>query len=32
MTPHSVDAVGGPAELVMIFDREGRHAHLHTEG
>jgi transcriptional regulator with XRE-family HTH domain len=31
MTPHCVDAVGGPAELVMIFDRDGRHAHLHTD-
>lgn len=31
MTPHAVAAVGGPAELIMIFDREGRHAHIHRE-
>jgi transcriptional regulator with XRE-family HTH domain len=29
MTPHGFGAVGGPAEVVMIFDRDGRHAHLH---
>lgn len=32
MTPHAIDAVDGPAELLMVFDRDGRHAHLHTEG
>ena len=29
MTPHSMSAVGGPAELIMIFDREGQRAHVH---
>ena len=29
MTPHAVQAVGGPAELIMVFDREGEHAHVH---
>jgi len=27
MTPHSFAAVGRPAELLMIFDRDGQHAH-----
>jgi transcriptional regulator with XRE-family HTH domain len=29
MTPHAVGAVGGPAELLMVFDREGQRAHVH---
>lgn len=29
MTPHAICAVGGPAELIMIFDREGQRAHVH---
>jgi transcriptional regulator with XRE-family HTH domain len=29
MTPHAVAALGRPAELIMVFDREGEHAHLH---
>ena len=29
MTPHAVEAVGGPAELIMIVDREGQRAHVH---
>lgn len=29
MTPHSFAALGGPAELIMIFDRDGQHAHVH---
>ncbi len=29
MTPHSVDALDGPAELIMVFDRDGQRAHLH---
>ena len=29
MTPHAIRAVDGPAELVMIFDREGQRAHVH---
>ena len=31
MTPHSIVAVGGPAELIMIFDRDGQRAHIHHE-
>lgn len=31
MTPHAVTAVGGPAEVLMIFDPHGRGAHLHAE-
>ncbi|MGF1655338.1 MAG: helix-turn-helix domain-containing protein, partial [Actinomycetales bacterium] len=27
MTPHSVSALDGPAELVMVFDRDGQRAH-----
>jgi transcriptional regulator with XRE-family HTH domain len=29
MTPHAFSAIGGPAELVMIFDRDGQRAHVH---
>ena len=29
MTPHAVAAVGGPAEVIMVFDRDGHRAHLH---
>lgn len=29
MTPHATAAVGGPAELIVIFDRDGLHAHVH---
>jgi transcriptional regulator with XRE-family HTH domain len=32
MTPHRFDAVGGAAEVLTIFDREGRLAHLGTSG
>lgn len=31
MTPHALAAVGGPAELVMIFDRDGHRAHVHQD-
>jgi transcriptional regulator with XRE-family HTH domain len=31
MTPHAFAAVDGPAELVMIFDRDGHHAHVHRD-
>jgi transcriptional regulator with XRE-family HTH domain len=31
MTPHSIAASGGPAELIMIFDRDGQRAHVHSE-
>ena len=30
MTPHAFAAVDGPAELVMIFDRDGQRAHVHS--
>ena len=29
MTPHAFAAVDGPAELLMIFDRDGQRAHVH---
>jgi transcriptional regulator with XRE-family HTH domain len=32
MTPHAVTAVGAPAELIMIFDRDGQRAHVHDGG
>lgn len=32
MTPHAIDALDGPAELLMVFDREGQRAHLHADG
>jgi mannose-6-phosphate isomerase-like protein (cupin superfamily) len=31
MTPHAIVAVDGPAELIMIFDRDGQRAHIHHE-
>jgi transcriptional regulator with XRE-family HTH domain len=31
MTPHAIAAMDGPAELLMIFDREGQRAHVHHE-
>ena len=31
MTPHAITAVGAPAELVMIFDRDGQRAHVHHD-
>ena len=31
MTPHACAAAGGPAELIMIFDRDGQRAHVHHE-
>ena len=30
MTPHRFTAHEGPAELVIIFDRDGQRAHLHS--
>lgn len=30
MTPHATDALDGPAEVIVIFDRDGQRAHLHT--
>lgn len=32
MTPHALTAVDGPAELVMVFDRDGHRAHHHAGG
>jgi transcriptional regulator with XRE-family HTH domain len=32
MTPHAFTAVDGPVELLMIFDRDGQHAHIHRSG
>jgi quercetin dioxygenase-like cupin family protein len=31
MTPHAVEAIDGPAELIMIFDRDGQRAHVHHD-
>jgi transcriptional regulator with XRE-family HTH domain len=31
MTPHALDAVDGPAEVIMIFDRDGQRAHVHHD-
>jgi transcriptional regulator with XRE-family HTH domain len=31
MTPHAMSALDGPAELVMIFDRDGQRAHVHHD-
>jgi transcriptional regulator with XRE-family HTH domain len=31
MTPHAFTAVDGPAELIMIFDRDGHRAHVHRD-
>lgn len=30
MVPHSIGAVGGPAEILTIFDRDGERAHMPT--
>jgi DNA-binding XRE family transcriptional regulator/quercetin dioxygenase-like cupin family protein len=30
MTPHALAAIDGPAELIMIFDRDGQRAHVHN--
>ncbi|HWE54685.1 MAG TPA: helix-turn-helix transcriptional regulator [Acidimicrobiales bacterium] len=31
MTPHALVAVERPAELIMIFNRDGLHAHVHRD-
>ncbi len=31
MTPHAWTALDGPAELIVIFDRDGQRAHVHRE-
>ena len=30
MTPHAFSAIDEPAELLMIFDRDGQQAHIHS--
>lgn len=30
MTPHALAAMDGPAEVIMIIDRDGRRAHTHA--
>jgi transcriptional regulator with XRE-family HTH domain len=32
MTPHAITAIDNPAELIMIFDRDGQRAHTHRQG
>jgi transcriptional regulator with XRE-family HTH domain len=29
MVPHAMTALGAPAELLMVFDRDGQRAHVH---
>lgn len=31
MTPHVAEALDAPAEVLMVFDRDGQRAHLHTD-
>jgi transcriptional regulator with XRE-family HTH domain len=31
MTPHAFAAIDGPAELIVIFDRDGERAHVHQD-
>ncbi len=31
MLPHAIRAIDAPAELIMIFDRDGQRAHVHHE-
>jgi len=31
MTPHAFTAIDGPAEVIMIFDRDGQRAHIHRD-
>jgi transcriptional regulator with XRE-family HTH domain len=31
MTPHATAAIDAPAELIMIFDRDGQRAHVHDD-
>jgi transcriptional regulator with XRE-family HTH domain len=31
MTPHACAAIGSPAEIIMIFDRDGQRSHVHKE-
>jgi quercetin dioxygenase-like cupin family protein len=32
MTPHAFDAIDAPAELIMLFDADGRRAHEPATG
>ena len=32
MTPHSFTAMGGPAEIITIFDRDGHRVHREDAG
>lgn len=29
MTPHAIEAVDGPADLIVLFDRDAQEAHVH---
>jgi hypothetical protein len=31
MTPPAVATIDSPAEIIMIFDRDGQRAHVHHE-
>jgi quercetin dioxygenase-like cupin family protein len=31
MTPHALAAIDVPAELIMLFDRDGLRAHVHHD-
>jgi transcriptional regulator with XRE-family HTH domain len=31
MTPHAFIALDGPTELLMVFDRDGQRAHVHSD-
>jgi len=31
MTPHAFSAIDAPAEVIMIFDRDGQRAHVHHD-
>lgn len=31
LTPHSFEAIGRPAEVIMVFDQDGQRAHMHSD-
>ncbi|MBV9581295.1 MAG: helix-turn-helix transcriptional regulator [Chloroflexi bacterium] len=31
MTPHAISALDAPAVIIMIFDRDGQHVHVHRD-
>jgi hypothetical protein len=31
ITPHAFAAVDGPAELILVFNRDGQRAHVHRD-